>query len=419
MADVSAEEVAALASALPAQAAVQTRAKQRKSSRIPQPGEARAADLGSELGWFRCRVESTELLARGVAEVEPTRLVLRFDWPNGHGYRLGQCLDVLPQNDVDTVRGTLRRLGLRGAEPVPTSAGSRPLWQHLLEERDLARASAPMRELLRECAGVGDASGKLWRVLTRAGGEPSVFELLETLSESPPTGAFLGCLERLQPRTYALSSTPSEDPSRGELLVWPVVSASQGRERRGLASDYLCRVVRPGDSLRVRLSTRPPPSLPVDSRRPLVFLCAGTAIALVRAFLRELELRPQRPETWLFLDGDGKARPLGFEAACQSELQAWREGAVLHRYGRCVPPRRSQFPPLVGQLRKHPRRLERLLAQNATFYLLGQLGSQKEEVLAFLSEALQRAENLTAADAAQEMAGWRESGRLQECPYAQ
>jgi cytochrome P450 / NADPH-cytochrome P450 reductase len=242
---------------------------------------------------------------------------LEVSLPPGISYRAGDHIGVCPKNDAERVARLARHLGaaLDGLFMVPiamdvhavpkgvvlqvrnvltslvdiTGRPTVPLLDLLLDKAaDPAERSrlAEIKDVLRE----PDGPACPLRVAIDAGGYDVVWLLEEFPSCSLNIFEFLRVAQPLRPRYYSASSSPH---TCGEGTVHLTVGLEAtpvpdppGGDFRGMSSQYV-HALREGDRLDVFFNSADGFDLQEDVTKPMIFVCAGTGFAPMRAFLQE------------------------------------------------------------------------------------------------------------------------------------
>lgn len=392
------------------------RSSLRPPSDTPQPPpferKKPVADGHAELQ--RLRVKSQRRLTLADAGSEIREVVLepssgRID------YRTGDSLAVLPHNDPDLVRALLRCIGARGQELVATATGACEVWRCLLEDVDITHVRPETLELLsREAAESRDAKAL---AELRERGAPSGFDLLDLLamfpSARPAVDRLVATLGQLQPRSYAIASSPSVHQGEIHLVVRMVRAERGGRERKGVASHFLGDGLFRGDDVGAYVQSSDALALPDDWAGPMIMLGSGTGVARHRAFLQELEARGRRGGTWLILascfDGD--------EALYEAELKGWSRLGVLEHLDVIKLGQRGRRVGPYDILRKRARRVLAWLERGAMVYACGEGKTLSSSLDETLIEVLARHGKMTPTEASDFVHVLRREGRYVEELY--
>jgi cytochrome P450/NADPH-cytochrome P450 reductase len=231
---------------------------------------------------------------------------LELSLPPGLVYRAGDHLGVCPKNDEERVGRLARHLGAApdGLFMAPKTMTVRAVPKGVvLQVRNvltslvditgrpttallgllIEKAADPAeRSRLAEIKGVldtPDGPGSPLRAEIDAGG----YDVLRLLEEFPSCSLnifeFLRVAQPLRPRYYSVSSSPRV---HGDGVAHLTVGAALG----GMSTHYL-HTLREGDRLNVFLDSADGFRLQADVTKPMIFVCAGTGFAPMRAFLWE------------------------------------------------------------------------------------------------------------------------------------
>jgi cytochrome P450 / NADPH-cytochrome P450 reductase len=264
-------------------------------------------------------VEARVLAARELQAAESPKRTrhLELGLPPGFSYAAGDHLGICPQNDEEQVERLARHLGaaLDGLFRVPRSMDVHAVPKEVvLEVRNVltnlvdiaAQPPVPLLDLLvskasdpgerarleeiREVLRTPDGPESPLRAAIRAG----AYDVVRLLDEFPSCSLnlfeFLQVAQPLRPRYYSASSSPK---IQGDGVVQVAVALSPtavperpDREFRGMSSHY-AHMLRERDRVHVFLDRAQGFHLQGDVTKPMIFVCAGTGFAPMRAFLWE------------------------------------------------------------------------------------------------------------------------------------
>jgi sulfite reductase (NADPH) flavoprotein alpha-component len=368
-----------------------------------EPGEA-----------HRLRVKSQKKLTLADAGSEIREIVLEHQEAE-LSYQAGDCLSVFPHNDPDLVRALLRAIGARGQEMVSTPNGLTEVWRCLLEDLDITHVRDETLRLFADEAGRSEEAQVLRESIAQA--TPSSFDLLDLLSmfpsSRPSVERIVATLGALEPRLYAIASSPIHHPGELQLAVRVVRAERGGRERKGVASHFLSDGIFRGDDVFARVRPGERFLLPVDRPGPMIMLASGTGLARYRAFLQELEARGRRGNTWLIMASCFE----GDEALYEAELKAWSRIGVLEHLDVVKLGQRGRRVGPDDVLRKRARRVVSWLDRGACVYACGE-GKALSAVLSdTLIDVLGRQGKMSRAEAADFLQVMRRDGRYVEEVY--
>jgi sulfite reductase (NADPH) flavoprotein alpha-component len=362
----------------------------------------------------RLRVKSQRKLTLADAGSEIREVILELQRPD-LPYQSGDCLAVFPHNDPDLVRSLLRALGARGQEMVSTPNGATEVWRCLLEDLDITHVRDETLRLFAGEAGRSEDIATLRESLSPA--TPSSFDLLDLLgmfpSARPSLERIVSTLGALEPRIYAIASSPTYHPGELHLAVRVVRTERGGRERKGVASHFLSEGVFRGDDVLARVQPGVRFVLPVDRSGPMIMLGSGTGLSRFRAFLQELEARGRRGNTWLIMASCFE----GDETLYQTELEAWLRLGVLEHLDVVKLGQRGRRVGPEDVLRKRARRIVSWLDRGAFLYACGEGKALSALLEDTLIDVLGRQGKMSRAEAADYVHIMRRDGRYVEEVY--
>ncbi len=244
---------------------------------------------------------------------------------SGLTYNVGDSIGIFPTNHADLVLKTLRAMRAEGNEVV--------IDRH-------SGQSYPIREFLTAKANVTDLSKKLLTVLFQyqtnakkkdalealvTEGSQDKFkaylqthELWDALEENPevclPLQELCNLLMPLLPRLYSISSSMSVVGDEVHLTVGVLKFHSNGYQRVGVCTHYLCEVV-PLNLPLVPIYVQPHHgfTLPTSSDAPIIMIGPGTGVAPFRAFMQERMAHQAQGKHWLFFGECNRATDFFYE----------------------------------------------------------------------------------------------------------
>ena len=362
----------------------------------------------------RLRVKSQRKLTLADAGSEIREVILELGEPP-LPYQAGDCLAVFPHNDPDLVRALLRAVGARGQEVVTTANGATEVWRCFLEDLDITHVRDETLRLFADEAGRTQDVGVLREALSQA--TPSSFDLLDLLTmfpeQRPSLDRIVATLGSLEPRLYAIASSPTYHPGELHLAVRVVRAERGGRERKGVASHFLSDGVFRGDDVFARVQSGDRFVLPLDRPGPMIMLGSGTGVARYRALLQELEARGRRGNTWLIMASCFE----GDEALYEAELKAWSRVGVLEHLDVVKLGQRGRRVGPEDVLRKRARRVVSWLDRGAFVYACGEGRGLSAVLSDTLIDVLGRQGKMGRAEAADFLHVLRRDGRYVEEVY--
>ncbi len=219
----------------------------------------------------------------------------------GLDYVVGDSFGIFPENHTGLVDAVIAMIGARPDAKI----GDKPLRDVLRKDVSLAPAPDSLFQLISLL--VGGERRKKAKALAAGedpDGDASTLDVLAAIKKfegvRPDPEVFVEALEPLQPRLYSISSSPKADEGKVSLTVDLVRYAVGGRERRGVASEFLANGIEIGGALRVYVQRAHNFGLPENPETPIIMVGPGTGVAPFRAFLQERMAAKAKGRNWLF-----------------------------------------------------------------------------------------------------------------------
>lgn len=305
----------------------------------------------------------------------------------GLGYRPGDALGVLAQNDPRLVDELLEALDLSAETQVSVGGQMLPLAQALTGHLEITALTRPF---LAGWAGLA-ASDRLHALLAdgneaelRAflGGRQIIDVVQEFALPGLPADAFVRLLRRLPPRLYSLASSLAACPDEAHVTVAAVRYHSLGRARLGVASTWLADRVQPGDTVPVFIEANENFRLPADPQAPVIMIGPGTGVAPFRAFLQEREVQGATGRNWLFFG----ERHFHTDFLYQTDWQGWLKAGLLTRMDVAFSRDQAQKVYVQDRLRERGEELYAWLQSGAHLYVCGDATAMAADVHAALRD---------------------------------
>jgi cytochrome P450 / NADPH-cytochrome P450 reductase len=215
-----------------------------------------------------------------------------FKLPTGMSYEAGDYLAVLPVNNKGMISRVLRRFGLP--------------WDAFLTLGKDSHSTIPTETALPVVAVLGayvelstPASRKNIASISRYAEQQKIkleiretaVSVLEILEQHPsfelPFGVYLSMLPPMRIRQYSISSSPLSDPTKVSITY----SVHESGKHLGVATNYL-KSLEQGFTAQVMVK----PShksfhLPLDTKTPIIMVCAGSGLAPFYGFIHERAIR--------------------------------------------------------------------------------------------------------------------------------
>ncbi|ETI24782.1 hypothetical protein G647_04152 [Cladophialophora carrionii CBS 160.54] len=225
----------------------------------------------------------------------PEKRQTEFNLPTSMTYEAGDYLALLPLNSVQTISRILRRFGLP--------------WDAFMTLAKGAHTTIPTETAIAVSAVLGayvelnnPATRKNIATLSRYTKDESIekellpnvegLSILDILEKYPrielPFAVYLSMLTPMRIRQYSISSSPLDDPTKAS-ITYSVVGSDP--KHLGVATNYL-KGLQPGS--RVQLTIKKSHKsfhLPLNTKTPIIMVCAGTGLAPFLGFVQERAAR--------------------------------------------------------------------------------------------------------------------------------
>jgi sulfite reductase (NADPH) flavoprotein alpha-component len=276
------------------------------------------------------RLEGAVPLNRAGSEKDTRHVV--FDLAGTSlAYKVGDALGVHATNCPETVAAIVACLGATGDEEVVCPDGvRRSLFAGLSEACEIARPTDAAVEVLASRAPELAESQKLQALAEGyPGAGPEDADLLELLttfrSARPPVQELISALGVLAPRLYSISSSPKVAGDLVNLTVAALRYQKRGRQRKGVASNFLAERAVPGATVPVFVQPAHAFGMPAAPDAALIMIGPGTGVAPFRAFLQERQALGATGRNWLFFGDQRRAYDFLYE---EELLEFHRDGLL-------------------------------------------------------------------------------------------
>lgn len=224
------------------------------------------------------------------SDKETVHLALAFEG-RAPAYEPGDSLDLYPENDPAYVDDLLTVAGLTGDDKLRSE---------LIKSRDVTTLSLKTIETYAEKTGhhyvkamIAEGAAKEWI----AGRQ--LIDLISIFPIALDADKLRTLTRPLAPRAYSIASSRREVGDEAHLLVSALRYESHGRERKGVASNYVAERLKRGGRVRVRLKPNRHFGLPAPDK-DIIMVGPGTGVAPFRAFVQERRATEATGKSWLF-----------------------------------------------------------------------------------------------------------------------
>jgi sulfite reductase (NADPH) flavoprotein alpha-component len=204
----------------------------------------------------------------------------------------------------------------------------------------------------------------------------------------------------LAPRAYSIASSRREVGEEAHLLISAVRYQTNGRARKGVASNYAAERLKRGGRVRVKLKPNKHFALPAGDRN-IIMVGPGTGVAPFRAFVQERRATAASGRSWLFF-GD---RQFTHDFLYQLDWQDALKDGALTRMDVAFSRDRPEKIYVQHKMWEGRRDLIEWLDGGANFYVCGDAKNMAKDVRATLVRAYADVKALSPEAAEQAVAG--------------
>jgi sulfite reductase (NADPH) flavoprotein alpha-component len=207
---------------------------------------------------------------------------------------------------------------------------------------------------------------------------------------------FLALLSPANPRLYSIASSQAKHVDEVHLTVAVVSYTTHGREKLGLASGYLGRVMQVTDAASVYIQPTRHFHLP-DGDRDIIMVGPGTGIAPFRAFLEQREMDGAKGRNWLFFGDQQRA----YDFLYEDEFVEFQKRGVLTRIDAAFSRDQAEKVYVQHRMKENAKELWAWLQGGAYFYVCGDAKRMAKDVHQTLIDVAQSEGGLSPEAAAE------------------
>ena len=337
------------------------------------------------------------------SDKETIHLALSFEG-GAPAYEPGDSLDLYAENDPVYVDELLKLAGLSSDEKLRTE---------FIKSRDVTTLSVKTLEIYAEKTGhqyvkalLGDGQGREWI----AGRQ--LIDLVATFPIALDAEKLRALTRPLAPRAYSIASSRREFGDEAHLLISAVRYESHGRERKGVASNYVAERLKRGGRVRVKLKPNKHFALPAPDK-DIIMVGPGTGVAPFRAFVQERRATQAKGRSWLFF-GD---RSFTHDFLYQLDWQEALKDGSLTRMDTAFSRDTSTKVYVQHKLWDHRADLVAWLDGGAYFYVCGDAKAMAKDVRAALVRAYADVKGLSPEAAEQAVVALERDKRYLQDTY--
>ena len=336
------------------------------------------------------------------SDKETIHLALGFDGA-APAYEPGASLDVYPENDPAYVDELLTLAGVHDDA----------LRQEFITSRDVTTLSVKAIETYAASTGhqyvkqlIADGQARDWT------SGRQLIDLIGTFPISLDAERLRALTRPLAPRAYSIASSRKDVGDEAHLLVSAVRYASHGRDRRGVASNFVAGRLKKGGRIRVKLKPNKHFGLPAGDR-DIIMVGPGTGVAPFRAFLQERRAVGATGRNWLFFGDRSYTHDFLYQLDWQDAL---KDGALTRMD---VAFSRDRLDKIYVQHKIWEQRRELVdwLENGAHFYVCGDAKAMAKDVRTMLTNAYADVKVLSPEGAEQAVAALERDKRYLQDTY--
>jgi sulfite reductase (NADPH) flavoprotein alpha-component len=337
------------------------------------------------------------------SDKETIHLELSFDGA-APAYKPGDSLDLFAENDPAYVDALLKAVEL---------SSDAALRSELIKSVDVTTlslnavetyASSTGHQYVKELLTSGQA--KNWIVGRQ------LIDLIEHFPIALDAEKLRALTRPLAPRAYSIASSRSAVGEEAHLLISAVRHQTQGRVRKGVASNHAAERLKKGSRVRVKFKPNKHFVLPAPDR-DIIMVGPGTGVAPFRAFVQERRATQASGRSWLFF-GD---RTFTHDFLYQLEWQEALTDGALTRMDVAFSRDAPEKVYVQHRLWQKRRDLVAWLEGGATFYVCGDAKVMAKDVRATLMRAYADVKALSPEAAEQAVATLERDKRYQQDVY--
>lgn len=336
--------------------------------------------------------EVTELVNLNSSRSNKETVHFALSFENGApAYEPGDSLDLYAENDPAYVDELLKLAGL---------SGDAKLRDEFIKTRDVTTLSLKSVETYAAQTGhyyvkklIADGEAKEWIVGRQ------LIDLIETFSIALTADHLRAVTRTLAPRAYSIASSRSEAGDEAHLLISAVRYETNGRARKGVASNYIAERLKRGGKVRVKLKPNKHFRLP-PPEQDIIMVGPGTGVAPFRAFVQERRASKASGKSWLFF-GD---RQYTHDFLYQLDWQEALDDGALTRMDVAFSRDTPEKVYVQHKIWQRRRDLIEWLDRGAGFYVCGDAKAMAKDVRAALVSAYADVKQLSVETAEQAVA---------------
>lgn len=319
-------------------------------------------------------IEKINLNAHG-SNKETIHLELSLE-ESGIHFEPGDCLSIIPINNVNLVGELIRALGFDRQAIVRVNEQEITLEAALTNQLEITVLS---KALLRKIAHFTKNEAFHALLADQASLKEYIYgrDLLDVVNAFGPfdwdAQSFVDNLRTLPARQYSISSSLLAYPEEAHLTIGVVRYEVDERKRFGVCSTYIADQLEVGDYVQVYVHKNKNFKLPNDDT-PIIMIGPGTGVAPFRAFIQEREERGATGESWLFFGDEHFVTDFLY----QREWLSWIKSGVLTKLDVAFYGDHEEEIYVQHKLLQHAKELFEWIERGAVIYVSGDMNLAKD-----------------------------------------
>lgn len=315
----------------------------------------------------------------------------------GVEYEPGDSLGIIPVNDKELVDKIIARGGIIEQASILTAKENRDILDLLLHHLSIVNLSERVLNNYRDVVQKEIPSGKT--------------DFLDLLIKYPVTDsqqflAVVQILEKITPRLYSISSSPSAHEGEIHITVAKHEFTYNEQQRKGLCSNHIS-VQKEGVVFPFYIHKNSLFKLPTADK-DVIMIGPGTGIAPFRAFIAERDATGAEGRNWLFF-GD---QHFTTDFLYQTEWQNWLELGSLTKMNVAFSRDEVQKSYVQHKLLQHGAEVLEWIENGAYFFICGAKDPMSIDVENALLQIIRQQNNVSEEDAMRYLNNLKEEERF-------
>jgi sulfite reductase (NADPH) flavoprotein alpha-component len=339
---------------------------------------------------------------------------------SGLTYEPGDCLGIIPENDLELVENILKEMDWDGEEHVTINkqGDKLPLKKAMISHLEITLLTKKMVQLASQLT----ENEEIKKLVL----EENVLklkeyiqgrDLLDLLKDFGPWNGnaqdIVSLLRNMPPRLYSIASSMKMHPEEVHLTIGAVRYTAHGRERKGVCSILCAERIEIGDTLPVFIQQNKHFHLPKTLDSDVIMVGPGTGIAPFRSFIEDRAIHQSKGKTWLFFGDQHKKTDFLYE----NEWNNYQKDGFLTNIDTAFSRDAEKKLYVQHKMLEQSGELFQWLNNGAYFYVCGDREHMAKDVHEALLLIVEKEGNKTRDEAEAYVKDMQTSGRYQRDVY--